>query len=47
MIDLDRFVYFVEAYRLGDEGDPRCPPRDLPGFPDARPVRPRTPLERG
>jgi hypothetical protein len=43
-IDLSRYDYFVEAYREG-EGDPRCPPRHLPGFPDFVQVRPRTPAE--
>jgi hypothetical protein len=41
-IDLERFDYFVETYR-GEGGDPRCPPRVLPAFPDARRVRPKTP----
>jgi hypothetical protein len=41
-IDLERFEYFVEAYR-GEGGDPRCPPRVLPAFPDLRRVKPRTP----
>jgi hypothetical protein len=42
-IDLNRFEYFVEAYRTGPQGDPRCPPRDLPAFPEFSRVRPRTP----
>jgi hypothetical protein len=40
-IDLERFDYFVEAY-TGEGGDPRCPLRVLPAFPDARRVKPRT-----
>ncbi|MGH3034674.1 MAG: hypothetical protein ACRDON_08980 [Gaiellaceae bacterium] len=42
-IDLARREYFFEAYRRGPGGDPRCPPRLLAAFPDARPVKPRSP----
>jgi hypothetical protein len=44
-LDLTSHDYFVEAYRTGPEGDPRCPPLVLPAFPDAARVRPRTPSE--
>jgi hypothetical protein len=42
-LDLEHYDYFVEAFRHGEEGDPRCPPRVLPAFPDFVPTRPRTP----
>ena len=42
-IDLRARDYFVEAIREDPDGDSHAPPRDLPAFPDARRVRPRTP----
>jgi hypothetical protein len=44
-LDLGRYDYFVEAYREGEEGDPRCPPQVLPAFPDFVRTRPRTPAD--
>ena len=44
-LDLERHDYFVEAFRDGEDGDSRCPPRVLPAFPDFVPTRPRTPTD--